>query len=161
MSYQVSMVDNQTGERRMVTMDFDWHDASEFWWTEGNFACDCNRYTTFYETEPSEDGEDKCGDTRFRVEYALLPTGERVELDGPQGNPEEVREIPKIPEGEFDVQVGDLVTFGKEPGKWRCVKQAQPGQATGSVFEPVLDDERIRELEEFRKKLDAEEVTCG
>jgi len=57
-----------------------WHSASQFWWTEGNFACDCNRELEFDALEEPRDGA--CGDERFCVPVARLEDGSYVELDG-------------------------------------------------------------------------------
>jgi len=55
------LVDNVTGETQVVTMPAYAANAQEdeptaedmtgcaFWWTGGNFACDCNRAIVFYE----------------------------------------------------------------------------------------------------------------
>lgn len=71
----VSITDRETGETR----DSKWADDmwfGDFIWSEGNFACDCNRGTFFAEavgedTSALSDEEDAtrfpCGDSRFRV----------------------------------------------------------------------------------------------
>lgn len=82
MSYQVSILDTKTGERRLCRMDVDWHVEDDgtpnlFWWTEGNFGCDCNRSLVYDENgEPTDHGE-RCSDgySRFVVEYFIDPSG--------------------------------------------------------------------------------------
>lgn len=74
-NYKVTLKDTQTGEVRTITQDygypeFDVNDPENehyiwFYWEEGNYACDCNRYTVFY-----DDGIDyPCGgrDNRFEL----------------------------------------------------------------------------------------------
>ena len=75
-TYQVSLVDTKTGERRLVDGGEPWSDMLEYMWTDGNFACDCHRHDVFYGDENGA-----CGSSRFLAEYALLPGGERVSLD--------------------------------------------------------------------------------
>jgi len=59
--------------------ELDWHEDSEypyFIWSEGNFACDCNRYLFWCRAadEPeSEDGpEHRCGYERYSVRITDL-----------------------------------------------------------------------------------------
>lgn len=50
-----------------ITQEFD--PENEFWWTDGNFGCDCNREIAF-ETitgKAHHSYSGKCGDTRFDV----------------------------------------------------------------------------------------------
>jgi len=78
MNYTVTIRDNTTGETRVCPMECEWHEHSVFWWTEGNFSCDCNRRIVF-------DGDvdaAECGHTRFSALYAELEDGSKIELDG-------------------------------------------------------------------------------
>lgn len=47
--YTVSITDTTTGETRERTYDDlgEWDEGSEYWWTDGNFGCDCNRGLEF------------------------------------------------------------------------------------------------------------------
>jgi hypothetical protein len=73
MSYAVQITDNLTDESRTVPMDGEWEGlgGGEFWWNEGNGACDCNRDLAFHGWPPSYEGEDDdgmpCGHTRYTV----------------------------------------------------------------------------------------------
>lgn len=60
----IYITDNTTGESRLHTED--WHD--DFIWSEGNFACDCNR-ALFFARAGGEDDTDKtpCGESRYSV----------------------------------------------------------------------------------------------
>lgn len=89
MGYVATIVDNATGESRECEMEIEWHDASEFWWTEGNFGCDCNRMLTFERAggrEPDED-EVQCvypgfeRRHRYSVPHVTLANGSRVAID--------------------------------------------------------------------------------
>ncbi len=45
--YTVAIRNNETGEIRMCAQDLERGAGSDFWWTDGNMACDCNRALTF------------------------------------------------------------------------------------------------------------------
>lgn len=66
MSYLVHITDTQTGEQRVRTMDLDWIDGSAYWWSDGNFGCDCNRADVF-EDNANECVERPCGHGRYVV----------------------------------------------------------------------------------------------
>jgi hypothetical protein len=95
MSYTVAIRKNATGEVRMYQCDFDWDKGGGhtdlFWWTDGNFGCDCNRHLSWLRAGgpgPPEDphwnkAEHKCGGTAYSVLYAALPDGSQVEIDSP------------------------------------------------------------------------------
>lgn len=90
MSYTVAIRKNETGEVRTASYDFDFN---LFWWTDGNFACDCNRYLEFERAgghEPTDDEDDRlggCGHERYTVLYADLVDGNRVTVDDVGPNP--------------------------------------------------------------------------
>ena len=49
-------------------------DRTEWYWTEGNMCCDCNRRDLFYRAmgEPTPECADPCGSSEFRlVEFRL------------------------------------------------------------------------------------------
>lgn len=86
MTYTVAIRNNATGEIRMQPEDLDWHEASLFWWTEGNFACDCNRGNEWHRAGGvAEDDlpESMCGDAKFSVLYAEFPNGSKITIDEP------------------------------------------------------------------------------
>lgn len=87
--YKVALRNNATGEVRLVPYEFDWDDAGpdEYLWTDGNYACDCNRALFFYGLEP-EAGDYNCGMTEFSALYAELPDGTRKPLDDRLGQQE-------------------------------------------------------------------------
>lgn len=82
--YEVAIRKNSTGETRKYQVDLEWHESSLFWWTEGNFGCDCNRGTEFLRAggEPTDDYEHVCGDTKYSVLWARFPNGEEITIDG-------------------------------------------------------------------------------
>ena len=83
--YKVAIRNNATGEVRIQHEDLDWHDHSLFWWTEGNFGCDCNREDEWLRAGGMpEDGipeDNECGHERFSVLYAEFPDGRRITID--------------------------------------------------------------------------------
>lgn len=84
MAYKVAIRKNATREIREIEMDLDWHDHSLFWWTQGNFGCDCNRELTFEPNGTFPDPEDPpCGHERFTVLYVEFPDGKRIFIDTP------------------------------------------------------------------------------
>ncbi len=86
MSYKICIVDLATKETRIRLIDMEWQGSSTiFWWTEGNYGCDCNREWEFARAGGmSEDEVVKinggCGHTRFSVPWAEVD-GNRVTLD--------------------------------------------------------------------------------
>jgi len=87
--YHVLIRRNATGETRRVFMALPWYGdgGSLYWWTDGNFGCDCNRALTFYREDEAPEDEIDCGDTRFTVLQAELPDGRIVQIDAPPGAP--------------------------------------------------------------------------
>jgi len=70
------------GVERTFRMPAPWPNGpDDFWWTEGNGACDCNRGDFFERAGGNEDADEPCGDSRYLVMRFLLSDG-RV-LDGP------------------------------------------------------------------------------
>jgi hypothetical protein len=54
MTYSVAIRKNETGEVRICEMEVPWGETSLFWWTEGNFGCDCNRELLFERASEQE-----------------------------------------------------------------------------------------------------------
>lgn len=58
-NYKVTLKDTQTGEVRTIPQEFGYPEFDpadpenphhvRFYWEDGNNACDCNRYTIFYD----------------------------------------------------------------------------------------------------------------
>ena len=50
MKVSLAIQDNQTGELHCFSDSWDWEsfDAAQYWWTDGNGGCDCNRGVTLY-----------------------------------------------------------------------------------------------------------------
>jgi len=83
MPYKVAIRKNATGEIRIYTSTIDWHESAHFLWTDGNYACDCNR-ELFFARAGGEDPtleEVQCGDTKFAALYAEMEDGTRIKLD--------------------------------------------------------------------------------
>lgn len=85
MKYKVAIRKNSTGEIRLYDLgDIPWGESSEFWWTEGNMSCDCNRQWDFERAggDPiTEDPDPDCGDIKYSALYAELEDGTRIPLD--------------------------------------------------------------------------------
>jgi len=80
MAYTVRIRNNQTGEiRQSRPYDFEF---SHFWWTDGNFGCDCNRQLEFWRAgNEDETGDAPCGEGRFTVIEAVLEDGSTIQID--------------------------------------------------------------------------------
>jgi hypothetical protein len=80
--YKVRIKNNQTGEIRESDQDLDWGEGSLFWWTDGNFGCDCNREWVFQRAgnEPISD-DPECGNSRYTVIDAVLDSGVVIKID--------------------------------------------------------------------------------
>lgn len=92
-NYIVAIRKNSTGEIRLRKVDQQWVDGHEWWWTEGNMGCDCNRYLEFERAggnmdcwDEPEGQETPCGDVLYSVLYAELPSGERIVIDKNAGS---------------------------------------------------------------------------
>lgn len=81
MAYTVRMRNNETGEVRDLSMDFEWPESDgDFLWSDGNYACDCNRALFFFNWGP--EAEDRhCGVDGFSVQSITLPDGRMVYSD--------------------------------------------------------------------------------
>ncbi len=82
-SFLVAIRCNTTGEIRMYREDLAWDDVQSDWeWTEGNSACDCNR-SMYFQRAGGEDPiwDSPCGDNRYSALYALLPDGTKKIID--------------------------------------------------------------------------------
>lgn len=79
--YKVAIRNEETGEIRVCEMAGEWvgddYGPSEYWWTEGNFSCDCNRGLVY----DSNGSDSKCGTEKYTALYAELPDGTKIPLD--------------------------------------------------------------------------------
>ena len=76
MKYKVAIRKNETGEIRMYDGGGEWGGSSHFLWTDGNYACDCNRADFFGDEDAAQ-----CGETIFAALYAEMEDGSRIALD--------------------------------------------------------------------------------
>lgn len=85
----IHLKDTQTGEVRQIHEDAGWPGdercATEYMWTEGNYACDCNR-GLFYaraagEPDPEHTG---CSDTRYVIVKVTDPDGTDLGYSEPE-----------------------------------------------------------------------------
>jgi len=75
MSYIIYIKNNKTGEIRKCKDDYEF---IEFMWSDGNYACDCNRAVFFYDHDDEADNQ-PCTDTDFSVVDVHLEDGSRTE----------------------------------------------------------------------------------
>lgn len=89
MGYKICIIDTTTWEERVQDMrDIPWGDASVFWWTEGNYGCDCNRAWEFARAGGLPEAEvvkieQPCSHSnysRYYVPWAEVD-GKRIEID--------------------------------------------------------------------------------
>lgn len=59
--------DNATGEVRTMPWEDDWVDVDDYLWSEGNYACDCNRALFFARAVGEDDPSRSCGDGAYSV----------------------------------------------------------------------------------------------
>lgn len=78
MTYVMRLTENATGRVAEREYPGAWNDSSEFWWTDGNFGCDCNRKAEFRratgipeERVWEENGVDvcPCGEGAYDAEF--------------------------------------------------------------------------------------------
>lgn len=74
--YKVEMTDTQTKETKTIVMEGQWN--GDFIWTEGNYACDCNRHNFFY---PKSDVDWPCGQDRFTISFIEDEKGNHHQID--------------------------------------------------------------------------------
>ena len=90
MKYIIRLRDNETGEEISYMEDYAREQSDEaeallvFIWTEGNYACDCNRGLFFGRAKDGNDMEVECGFTRFTAVDATAEDGTVIPLDAPE-----------------------------------------------------------------------------
>lgn len=84
MNYSVEIRNNATGETVTYAMkNIAWQDWSTYWWTEGNFGCDCNRGQSFMRAKGYPEPVDHdCSNDKFTVIRATMEDGTELEIDG-------------------------------------------------------------------------------
>lgn len=88
--YDVYIRKNSTGEVRRYHYDHDWVEPDEngtgsyyLWGPDGNNGCDCN-LANYFARAGNEDDPDprvECGESRYKIEKIVLPSGEVVDGD--------------------------------------------------------------------------------
>lgn len=72
MIFDVFIKNNQTGEIRLYSDEYEDNDIISFLWSDGNYACDCNRSLFFARAKGEPDPEiTKCTDYKFSVLYII------------------------------------------------------------------------------------------
>lgn len=80
MTYIVCIVNNLTKEQRVKAVDLEWNESSYFWWTEGNFGCDCNRQLVWDDWK-TDFKLLVCGESKFSIPWVEVE-GKRIVIDG-------------------------------------------------------------------------------
>lgn len=82
-NYKVAIKNNETGEIRIGDQKgITWGEHSHYWWTEGNYGCDCNREWEFQRAGDEDTTYNPmCGNTRYTVLYAELDDGSKIYID--------------------------------------------------------------------------------
>jgi len=89
MKYKVKIRNNETKEIRICDQrSLDWDRNNDegqlFWWTEGNFGCDCNRGAEFERAKDMSYDiiNSSCGHNKYSVIEAIFENGDVLEIDG-------------------------------------------------------------------------------
>lgn len=101
MSYKIAIRRVADSVVRVYHSDLEWREEpdahmkrlgmeqspDEYWWTEGNGGCDCNRALFFEyagsDREPAErcaELDPPCGEGAYAIDYVELPSGKRIKL---------------------------------------------------------------------------------
>jgi len=87
MNYRAWIVNNETGEGRWheENVDEKYLEGTEFYWSEGNASCDCNRKLFWGRAGGIEfdDDDTPCGDDAFAVPFIEWEDGRREYIDDP------------------------------------------------------------------------------
>jgi hypothetical protein len=78
-NFEVAIRCNESGETRIYRYDCEpeYADSQEFYWSEGNAACDCNRALHFAWVKEEDDPDRECGDSAYDV-VSLKKGGEVI-----------------------------------------------------------------------------------
>ena len=81
--YKVAIKNNETGEVRVSTQNFEFEAHTEWAWTEGNYGCDCNRHLEFERAIGNTPDFDEaiCGDDKYSVLYFEIDDGEIINIE--------------------------------------------------------------------------------
>ena len=81
--YTVKLQRNSDGKIVDSVQEFEWQESSEFWWSDGNMGCDCNRHLEFERALGNEPEKHyKCGITDYKILSITIPNGEVVYEEG-------------------------------------------------------------------------------
>ena len=69
---RVRLRDTKTGEEGVHEYDAENADGAEFYWTDGNMACDCNRMQCLHEALGRPDPAVGCGSSRVVIVDASI-----------------------------------------------------------------------------------------
>ncbi len=64
--YVVHILDRSTGDRATSPQPYEWVKpdgyTDEYWWSEGNFSCDCNRALEFWRAKGKDEDDPELAD---------------------------------------------------------------------------------------------------
>jgi hypothetical protein len=104
MSYTVTVQRVADGALFDVPLPYEWVKTADytdqFWWEEGNFACDCNR------ADLVDDPDETCGDERYRVRITLPDGSVPYDEIGAPADSTPQKALGRIAEGPPMVQDG-------------------------------------------------------
>lgn len=86
LTFSMRIRHNISGEIVNTKSELQWHDHTEFFLTEGNYGCDCNRCLEFYRAKgvPEEeicDTECLCGGIEYSILDITLSDGTIIQID--------------------------------------------------------------------------------
>jgi len=81
MAYLAIIKNNKTGIYKAIKQNLDLHEHSDYWWQDGNMACDCNRSLEYY-IKSEKKGDIECSNYLFSVPCLIAEDGRVVEIDG-------------------------------------------------------------------------------
>lgn len=101
----VTMEHVPTGEVRTYEADNygPWAEGSEFWWSDGNMSCDCNRAMDFARAGGEENEDHGCGDGEFRIVGIKSQDGRLLYSEPP------LIDLQPVPQGRYSpvAHIGD------------------------------------------------------
>ncbi len=83
--YWVDLYDTAMDRAGRVYQDLDWHEASLWWWFDGNMGCDCNRMLELYRRDETMTEAVQCGEGRILL-HRIVKSDGIVEDDWTQLN---------------------------------------------------------------------------
>lgn len=80
-TYTITILHRPSGIQRQWSDEYPWAEGTEYLWSEGNFACDCNRELLFLraggvsESEINSRAPVRCGEVEYTVTKIIFADG--------------------------------------------------------------------------------------